>query len=94
MSKWLHPLVTRSGVGHLIVVCCALVADVGLARADSLEQAADRYRPYMVEQIDQSLAGARALRDQLSAKDIAAEAMRIASEICIYTNDTFSVEEL
>src|SRR5271156_2897407 len=41
-------------------------------------------------------AAARALSKftKLSAKDIAAEAMRIASEICIYTNDTFSVEEL
>src|SRR5271168_1851057 len=43
-----------------------------------------------------ALAAARALskHTKLSAKDIAAEAMRIASEICIYTNDTFSVEEL
>jgi ATP-dependent HslUV protease, peptidase subunit HslV len=43
-----------------------------------------------------ALAAARALSKftKLSAKDIAAEAMRIASEICIYTNDTFSVEEL
>src|SRR5271170_7352613 len=43
-----------------------------------------------------ALAAARALSKftKLSAKDIAAEAMRIASEICIYTNDNFSVEEL
>src|SRR5271154_1441466 len=43
-----------------------------------------------------ALAAARALTKftKLSAKDIAQEAMRIASEICIYTNDTFSVEEL
>jgi ATP-dependent HslUV protease subunit HslV len=30
----------------------------------------------------------------LSAKDLAMEAMRIASEICIYTNANFTVEEL
>ena len=31
---------------------------------------------------------------KMSAKDIAQEAMRIASEICIYTNANFSIEEL
>jgi ATP-dependent HslUV protease subunit HslV len=42
------------------------------------------------------VAAARALSKftKLSAKDIAGEAMRIASEICIYTNSNFSVEEL
>jgi ATP-dependent HslUV protease subunit HslV len=30
----------------------------------------------------------------MDAKDIAQEAMRIASEICIYTNGNFSIEEL
>lgn len=42
------------------------------------------------------MAAARAMAKftKLSAKDIAAEAMRIASEICIYTNANFSVEEL
>jgi ATP-dependent HslUV protease, peptidase subunit HslV len=43
-----------------------------------------------------ALAAARALakHTKMSAKDIAAEAMRIASEICIFTNANFSVEEL
>lgn len=43
-----------------------------------------------------ALAAARALQKntKLGAKEIAQEAMRIASEICIYTNDNFSVEEL
>src|SRR5271163_923058 len=43
-----------------------------------------------------ALAAARALTKftKLSAKDIAQEAMRIASEICIYTNAQFSIEEL
>jgi ATP-dependent HslUV protease subunit HslV len=43
-----------------------------------------------------ALAAARALlkHTKLSAKDIAQESMRIASEICIFTNDNFSIEEL
>src|ERR1700734_3770905 len=41
-------------------------------------------------------AAARALakHSKLSAKEIAQEAMRIASEICIYTNANFTIEEL
>ena len=43
-----------------------------------------------------ALSAARALakHSKLSAKDIAQEAMRIASEICIYTNGNFTIEEL
>lgn len=43
-----------------------------------------------------ALAAARALakNTKMGAKDIAQEAMRIASEICIYTNSNFSIEEL
>jgi ATP-dependent HslUV protease subunit HslV len=43
-----------------------------------------------------ALAAARALakHSKLSAKEIAQEAMRIASEICIYTNTNFTIEEL
>jgi ATP-dependent HslUV protease subunit HslV len=43
-----------------------------------------------------ALAAARALaaHTQLPARDIALEAMKIASQICIYTNDTFVIEEL
>ena len=43
-----------------------------------------------------ALASARALakHTKLGAKDIAQEAMRIASEICIYTNANFTIEEL
>ena len=43
-----------------------------------------------------ALAAARALakHTKLSAKEIAQEAMRIASEICIYTNGNFTTEEL
>jgi ATP-dependent HslUV protease subunit HslV len=43
-----------------------------------------------------ALAAARALvrHTDLSARDIALEAMRIASGICVYTNDQITVEEL
>jgi ATP-dependent HslUV protease, peptidase subunit HslV len=43
-----------------------------------------------------ALAAARALLKytSLSAREIAEEAMRIAAQICIYTNDSVSVEEL
>ncbi len=43
-----------------------------------------------------SLAASRALakNTKMSAKEIAVEAMRIASEICIFTNGNFTVEEL
>jgi ATP-dependent HslUV protease subunit HslV len=43
-----------------------------------------------------ALSAARALakHSKLGAKDIAQESMRIASEICIYTNNNFTVEEL
>jgi len=43
-----------------------------------------------------ALAAARALakHTKMSAKDIAQEAMHIASEICIFTNANFSIEEL
>jgi ATP-dependent HslUV protease, peptidase subunit HslV len=43
-----------------------------------------------------ALAAARAMmkHTKLNAKELANEAMRIASEICIYTNENFTVEEL
>lgn len=43
-----------------------------------------------------ALSAARALtkNTKMNAKDIVQEAMRIASEICIYTNANFTIEEL
>jgi ATP-dependent HslUV protease subunit HslV len=44
-----------------------------------------------------ALSAARALTrhaPSMSARDIAEGAMRIAAEICIYTNDQFVIEEL
>ena len=43
-----------------------------------------------------ALAAARALlrKTELPARDIVIEAMKIASEICIYTNDNLIIEEI
>lgn len=43
-----------------------------------------------------ALSAARALKrhSELSAKEIAHESLKIASEICVYTNDNIRVEEL
>lgn len=43
-----------------------------------------------------ALSAARALKrhSNLSAKEIACESLKIASEICVYTNDNIRVEEL
>ena len=43
-----------------------------------------------------ALSAARALKrhSNLSAKEIAHESLKIASEICVYTNDNIRVEEL
>ena len=43
-----------------------------------------------------ALAAARVLikHTELDARSIAEEAMRVAAEICVYTNDQFSFEEL
>jgi hypothetical protein len=41
------------------------------AHAAPLDDAAERYRPYIIDDIDQALAGARNLRDRIVARDIA-----------------------
>ena len=43
-----------------------------------------------------ALSAARALADntKLSAKEIATKAMKVAADICVFTNDNFIVEEL
>src|SRR5262250_1472054 len=42
----------------------------------------------------QAAADALAAHTQLSARQIAEEAMKIAGKMCIYTNDSFTIEEL
>jgi len=48
-----------------------LAAGAGRAKAAPLDEAAERYRPYMIEGIGQALAGARDLRGRIAAKDLA-----------------------
>jgi iron uptake system EfeUOB component EfeO/EfeM len=43
-----------------------------VAAAAPLDEAAERYRPYLIEGIGQALAGARTLREQIAAHDLAA----------------------
>jgi iron uptake system component EfeO len=57
-----YPLITTS-----ILFAASLISPV---RADTLAEAAEHYRPIMVEQIDQSLAGARSLRERIAAGDL------------------------
>ncbi len=40
------------------------------ARAGTLDEAASQFKRYAIEQIDQSLAGAKALRDSIAAQDL------------------------
>src|SRR6516165_8450368 len=55
------------------VALCLLLLVLGLQRADAtkLDDAAEQYRPYMIEGIGSALAGARDLRERAAAKDLA-----------------------
>ncbi len=55
------------------VALCLLLLLLGLQQADAakLDDAAERYRPYMIEGIGSALAGARDLRERAAAKDLA-----------------------
>jgi iron uptake system component EfeO len=61
--------VARACGAAVIAVFCLCVLGSSPSHADPLDDAAERYRPYMIEQIDQSLAGAQALRERLAAND-------------------------
>jgi ATP-dependent HslUV protease subunit HslV len=43
-----------------------------------------------------ALSAARALKrkSNLSAKEIASESLKVAAELCIYTNDTLNIAEI
>jgi iron uptake system EfeUOB component EfeO/EfeM len=47
-----------------------VVARLSPVRAEALAETAEQYRPIMAEQIDQSLAGARLLRERIAAGDL------------------------
>jgi iron uptake system EfeUOB component EfeO/EfeM len=49
----------------------ATAAGTAAVSADPLDAAVERYRPYVINDIDQALAGAHELRDRIAAHDIA-----------------------
>jgi iron uptake system component EfeO len=55
------------------VALCLLLLVCGLQRANAakLDDAAERYRPYMIEGIGSALSGARDLRERVAAHDLA-----------------------
>ncbi|MBV8925047.1 MAG: EfeM/EfeO family lipoprotein [Bradyrhizobium sp.] len=55
----------------LCLVWFALANGVCRATAATLDEAAERYRPYMIEGIGSALAGARDLRERVAARDLA-----------------------
>jgi iron uptake system EfeUOB component EfeO/EfeM len=63
-----------SGARRLWIAACflfaALATGTRVANAAPLDEAAERYRPYMVEGIGQALTGARELRGRIAAKDL------------------------
>ena len=55
----------------LSLLLVALAVSTRAANAASLDEAAERYRPYAIEGIESALAGARDLRERVAAKDLA-----------------------
>jgi iron uptake system component EfeO len=52
------------------LACVALMSGAGMVDAAPLDEAAERYRSYMIESIGQALAGARDLRARIAARDL------------------------
>jgi iron uptake system component EfeO len=59
----------RSAIGMLVLV--VLASGSHRAEAVGLDDAVERYRPYLIEGIDQALAGARDLQSKIAAHDLA-----------------------
>ena len=74
-GRWLARLLSGLTLG------CTVLAAMG-SQAEPLDTAAERYRPLMAEEIDHSLAGARALRDAVIANNLeAAQQAWIAARV-------------
>jgi iron uptake system component EfeO len=71
--RWHAPLRPRRGRGSIrpafLGVLLAVLAGPAV-HAEALGDAAERYRPYMIDEIDQALAGAQTLRDLIAAQDV------------------------
>lgn len=61
----------RPAPSAVLVSLLLAVSVVSAARSETLDAAAERYRPYMIADIDRSLAGARMLEDRIAVKDLA-----------------------
>lgn len=59
----------RSAASGLAMIGVLLLA-AATARAETLDDAAERYRPFMAKDIDAALAGAQALRQRVAANDV------------------------
>jgi iron uptake system component EfeO len=64
-----RPSLAPPGKGAILGALLAALA-MSAAHAQALEDAAERYRPYMIEEVDQALTGARMLRDRIGANDV------------------------
>src|SRR5215475_15489600 len=62
-------MIDARGGGCLVLL--VLLAGMRALNAAPLNDAAERYRPYMIEGIGDALAGARELRERATAKDLA-----------------------
>lgn len=60
----------RHALACIGTIVCGLIAS-SPAFTETLDDAAERYRPLMAADIDQSLAGAQKLHERISAKDVA-----------------------
>jgi iron uptake system component EfeO len=64
-----RPSLAPPGKGAILGALLAALA-IPAAHAEALEDAAERYRPYMIEEVEQALTGARMLRDRIGANDV------------------------
>ena len=61
----------RAALCLFLLVFGLLVFSLGRADAAKLDDAAERYRPYVIEGIGSALAGARDLKERVAAHDLA-----------------------
>jgi iron uptake system EfeUOB component EfeO/EfeM len=58
-------------IGRFAASCIAFAAAAEAAQAGPLDDAVERYRSYMIDNIDRALAGAHDMRDRIGAADVA-----------------------
>ena len=70
-ATWKSASAHRS-LARLMALLGLILAVIWLpsARASSLDDAAERYRSYLIEDIERALSGVRTLRERIEAKDL------------------------